>query len=149
MRADQQPRRFDTRTETRTRSSRPLPERGIPGAPASGSPGIGIPAAAVIGSLSSQQPVLRATPGLHQEICDYFVSRASLPWPPSPCRRLSRPLTTMGPPTLAYFTDGLLISICEPPTFTVMYSTDARRHGLMIDPSRSSRNPDRSVGRTG
>ena len=55
----------------------------------------------------------------------------------------------MTPPTLAYFIDGLLISICEPPTFTTMYSTDARRWRLISDPSRSSRNPDRSAGTSG
>ena len=55
----------------------------------------------VIGSLSSQQPVLLTTPGLHREICDCFVPRTSLPWPPSPCTRLSRAPSTMEPPTLA------------------------------------------------
>jgi hypothetical protein len=55
----------------------------------------------------------------------------------------------MTPPTLAYFIDGLLISICEPPTFTTMSSTDALRWGLIGGLSRSSRNPDRTAGSSG
>jgi hypothetical protein len=85
---------------------------------APGSPGIGNPATAVIGSLSSQQP----TPRIPKVICDYFVPRVSIPCRPSPCPRLSRAPSTMAAPTLAYFIDGLLISICEPPTFTMIRS---------------------------
>jgi hypothetical protein len=57
----------------------------------------------------------------------------------------------MGPPTLWYVIGGLLTLTCipEPPTFTVMYSTEVCRRGLTGDPSRSSRNPDRSEGKTG
>jgi hypothetical protein len=57
----------------------------------------------------------------------------------------------MTPPTLWDVIGGLLTfaSIPEPPTFTTMYSTDARRWELMIDPSRSSRNPDQSAGTSG
>jgi hypothetical protein len=63
-------------------------------------------------------------------ISDYFVRRMSIPWPPSPCTWLSHAQTTMEPPTLAYFIDGLLISICEPPTFTLIRSTRWCRQGL-------------------
>src|SRR6266567_794905 len=45
----------------------------------------------------------------------------------SPCTRLSRAPTTMGPPTLTYFIRGLLPSICEPPTFTEIDSTGQLR----------------------
>jgi hypothetical protein len=106
---------------------------------------------AVIGFLSSKQLISRAPLGLHQVISDYFVRRMSISWRPSPCRRLSRPPSTMTPPTLWDVIGGLLTfaSIPEPPTFTTMYSTDARRWELMIDPSRSSRNPDQSAGTSG
>jgi hypothetical protein len=61
-----------------------------------------------------------------------LVGRTSIPWRPSPCRRLSRPLSTMTPPTLAYFIDGLLISICEPPTFIPIRSTRWCRQRLCV-----------------
>jgi hypothetical protein len=84
-------------------------------------------------------------------IFDYFVRRTSIPWRPSPCRRLSRPRSTMTPPTPRYVIGGLLTlaSIPGPPTFTTMYSADARRWRLIVDPSRSSRNPDRAAGISG
>jgi hypothetical protein len=119
---------------------------------AHGSPGIGFPAILlVIGFLSSKQLISRATLGLHQVISDYFVRRMSIPWRPSPCRRLSRPPSTMTPPTLWYVIGGLLTfaSIPRPPTFTTMYSTEAVRWELISVPSRSSRNPDRSAGNSG
>jgi hypothetical protein len=78
-----------------------------------------------------------------------LVGRTSIPWRPSPCRRLSRPPSTMTPPTPTRFLGGLLPSTYGPPTFTTMYSTDAFRWELMTDPSRSSRNPDRSAGISG
>jgi hypothetical protein len=96
------------------------------GAPAHGSPGIGFPlVSAVIGFLSSKRLISRAPLGLHQVISDYFVHRTSIPWPPSPCRRLSRPRTTMEPPTLWDVIGGLLTltSIPKPPTFTLIRST--------------------------
>jgi hypothetical protein len=115
---------------------------------APGSPGIGFPhVSAVIGFLSSKRLISRATPRIPKVISDYFVRRMSIPWPPSPCTRLSRAPTTMGPPTLAYFIDGLLISICEPPTFTKMHSARSFRWQFASDPSRSLRNPDREQGK--
>ena len=97
---------------------------------AHGSPGIGFPAYAVIGFLSSKRLISRAPLGLHQVISDYFVRRVSIPCGPSPWTRLSRAQSTMAAPTLAYFIDGLLISICEPPTFTPIRSTRWCRQGL-------------------
>jgi hypothetical protein len=64
---------------------------------------------------------------------------------PSPCSRLSLPQTTMMAPTLRHDIGGLLTFafMSEPPTFTLIDSTNSRRRWLMTDPSRSLRNPDR------
>jgi hypothetical protein len=78
-----------------------------------------------------------------------LVGRTSIPWRPSPCRRLSRPPSTMTPPTPTRFIGGLLPSTYGPPTFAAMYSTEAFRWELITDPSRSLRNPDRSAGNSG
>jgi hypothetical protein len=55
----------------------------------------------------------------------------------------------MTPPTLMRFAGGLHPSPHEPPTFTLRYSPEAFRRWLISDPSRSSRNPDRTVGTSG
>jgi hypothetical protein len=68
--------------------------------------------------------------GLHQVISDYFVHQMSIPWRPSPCRRLSRPPSTMTPPTPMRFIGGLLPSPYGPPTFTPIRSTRWCRQGL-------------------
>ena len=74
---------------------------------------------------------------------EQLLDRAtSIPCRPSPCTRLSRAPTTMAAPTLTRFIDGLLISPCQPPTFTPMHSTKSRRQRLSKDPSRSLRNPE-------
>jgi hypothetical protein len=78
-----------------------------------------------------------------------FVRRASIPWPPSPCTRLSRAPTTMRPPTPICFIAGLLSSTYGPPTFMVMDSAEVCRWRLIHDPSRSSRYPDRHQGISG
>jgi hypothetical protein len=70
-----------------------------------------------------------------------------IPWPPSPCTRLSRAQTTMEPPTPICFIGGLLTSAYEPPTFTKMHSTRSFRWQFTSDPSRSLRNPDREQGK--
>jgi hypothetical protein len=70
----------------------------------------------------------------------------SIPCGPSPCTRLSRAPSTMAAPTPTCFSGGLLPFTHGPPTFTMMYSTDALRWELISDPCRSSRNPDRLEG---
>jgi hypothetical protein len=55
----------------------------------------------------------------------------------------------MTPPTPMRFSGGLHPSPHGPPTFTMMHSTEARRWQLIVNPTRSSRYPDRSEGRTG
>ena len=74
---------------------------------------------------------------------------ASIPWSPSPCGWLSQPPSTMWPPPLTRFTDGRLISPCQPPTFTTMTSARSRRWRFPFNPIRSSRNPERRPGRPG
>jgi hypothetical protein len=54
----------------------------------------------------------------------------------------------MAAPTLMRFNGGLHPSPHEPPTFMVMGSTETCRWRLISDPSRSSRYPDRSWGKT-
>ena len=59
-----------------------------------------------------------------------MVRRTSIPWRPSPCRRLSRPPSTMTPPTPMRFNGGLLPSTQRPPTFILIRSTRWCRQGL-------------------
>jgi hypothetical protein len=52
----------------------------------------------------------------------YWTRRTFLLWRPSPCRRLSRPPSTMTPPTPIRFLGGLHPSPYGPPTFTELDS---------------------------
>lgn len=72
-------------------------------------------------------------------------------WRPSPCGRLSRPLTTMTPPTLLVAI-GRLLALAfhqEPPTFTLLDSARKFRWRLTTKPIRSLRFPIREYGNPG
>ena len=76
-----------------------------------------------------------------------LVHRTSSPCRPSPWARLSRALTTMAPPTLAWFTGGLLTSARKPPAFTEIDSARPCRQRFAADQSCSSQYPEREQGR--
>jgi hypothetical protein len=71
----------------------------------------------------------------------------SIPWPPSPCRRLSRPPTTMEPPTPLAFIGWLLASRQWPPAFTETDSTRPCRQRFAANQSCSSQYPEREQGK--
>jgi hypothetical protein len=80
--------------------------------------------------LASKQPGSLATLGRHRMICDESLLRTSIPCGPSPCGRLSRPLTTMATPTPLWFMAGLRRSAEGPPTFPLIRSTRWGRQRL-------------------
>jgi hypothetical protein len=79
-------------------------------------------------------------------ISDSSSSRTSPPCRPSPWARLSRALSTMAAPTLAWFAGGRLTSACKPPAFTETDSTRPCRQRFAADPSCSSQYPAREQG---
>src|SRR5262249_13243531 len=82
---------------------------------------------------------------------DFFSPEASISWRPSPCGRLSRPPTTMTPPTLLTVI-GRLLALSfhqEPLTFRQVDSSGGLGGGLRNNPSRSLRNPERGQGKSG
>jgi hypothetical protein len=108
--------------------------------PATGSPGISFPPLVLPPDLSGSsrslppQPSYRTIdyPEIHRGLGSYWTRTRSIPWRPSPCRRLSRPPSTMTPPTPMRFAGGLHPSAPEPPTFTLMSSTEACRWWLQV-----------------
>jgi hypothetical protein len=84
-------------------------------------------------------------------ICDESSIQRQSPGVPSPCRRLSRPPSTMTPPTLTAGIGGLLTfaSRREPPTFTKMTSARSGRWRFPINLTRALRDPERRRGKPG
>jgi hypothetical protein len=85
--------------------------------------------------VQSLAPRAHFLPAEAVEISSHFIIAlrgAPIPWRPSPCRRLSRPPSTMTPPTLWHVIGGLLTFtfMSEPPTFTPIRSTRWCRQGL-------------------